>query len=377
MFRVSYEEVKEIEGTTFLFDNWDKAFLRRLDLIHGIALCDVQSKEEDKETSIPIPEFTKLVSRRFVQRDTRDVLDVLEVAWRNSQTTPMTVKPLPETETDKERNEILGKITLLQDTPLDAGLYKIRGKIHRLSYQENINGRFLCLFEPLKAPLIDIRGADYQSLSRQMDSLLFTQEEQCLVHVASDQYELVSVKETLRDLLPLASVTIEQEMKKEQTRMREKARRLLTKEEQSSRPSLKMPKATLSEYGRRCEKELIRRSYVYLQRAEELLAGGFLLSLAQEGSSFHGLALSSMQDQIYHPSISFDAKGKMHYACDCPYGEAHTYCKHSLMIPMTIANQAELFPLFEQRRLISYICKVYGLIDPYRYDEEDEDGYEY
>ena len=366
------EDFVELENTPCLLDDGSFVIIRNFDFVDGTVRFD----DHGESRALSFARF-----RRRVDPSDEELSSLLIQIEEKPSKKPVSIITLRPTATDERRKAAFGKnVFLLPYSPKQDAIYRIKENHYRLDYCEAIGDKRLASFKPIYIPTVRLAFGD-EALYRDCLSLL-CQNAQYVKTTINGKESIVNARFALSYFWPRL---------KEFVDLRKKAcdgSRPLTPH-RPSKATLSLldsynclPKPSEEALNRLAPlslKELNRRSKEYVYRGEDLFFSGHVLSLSyQEEDRIRGLVLSSNESDVYETSCSWNEKGKITHSCNCPYGEGHSYCKHSLALLIALCHRAGVWPNPMEEELKNMAAFLYGVdfSEPMDEDYEDDEEYE-
>lgn len=366
------EDFIALENTPCLLDDGSFVILRCFDFVEGKVLFD----DLGVSRALSFAVFCKRLDPR--EEELSALLSQIKGRPAKKPIPVITIRP---TARDMKRKEAFGKsVFLLPNPPKQNVIYRIEEHYYRVEYCEAIGKKYLASFKSLYVPTIrPDHGEEY--LYRDCLSLLGENAEYVKAPIDGKE-SIVSARFAIAYFYPLL---------KEYVLSRKAARNgskpLLPRHPSKETLSLldshkglrKLSEADLNCLAPFALKELNRRRQEYVWRGEDLFFSGHVLSLARLAENkIQGLVLSSNESDVYDVSCLFSEKGKVTHSCSCPYGQEHSYCKHSLSLLVALCRQAGVWPDPMEEELKNMAAFTYGVefdtpYDDYYEDEEHED----
>lgn len=361
------EDFIALEHTPCLLNDGSFVIVQRFDFVDGKVLFD----DLGVSRVLSFTAFRKRLDPR--EEELSALLSQIKGKPAKKPIPVITIRP---TARDMKRKEAFGKsVFLLPNPPKQNAIYRIEEHHYRVEYCEAIGKKYLVSFEPLFISIIRPNFGE-EVLYRDCLSLLGEKTEYVKTTIEG--------KESIVGARYAVSYYFSQlkEYVLSKKKAREDSKPMLPRHPSKETLSLldsykglpKVSKADLDRLVPFALKELNRRSQEYVWRGENLFFSGHVLSLVcLAENKIQGLVLSSNESDVYDVSCLFSEKGKVTHSCSCPYGQEHSYCKHSLSLLVALCHQAGVWPDPMEEELKNMAAFTYGVEFDTLYDEDYED----
>ena len=336
-----------LSGVSFKLSDGASAYIRNVDeWNHRVYLDDesLPNEEEELPKSLSYEEFAHLDFLSPLEDKLR--LFIQKIKTQEIKANPGDILPLIKinpTQEDLDRNEALGKTTVLSKDYDPKAIYCYGKKYLRPIYIEKIGSQYLLVLE--KAPFSIIpMGLTPKGLLRECNALSYHQDTECYEE-CPEGIKVHKIEQYCAKAFPELKRYVNQSHFDTVTSRHNYAMSLPSWKDElpliaSTGP---LDEETLEQYKPLIMKAINARAYKYKGRGKKIFEQGDVIEIRTRlDSSLLAIVLSSNGKTFYHVRAKIGKRG-IETDCDCPFGEDHSFCKHGIALLYALANYAGLY----------------------------------
>ena len=358
---------------SFSLSDGTSAYIRDVDEWNHRVYLDYESLPNDEEELPESFSYEEFVHLDFLSPlDDRLRLFIQKIKTQEIKANPGDILPLIKinpTQEDLDRNEVLGKTTILTKDYDPKAIYGYDKKYLRPVYVEKIGDQYLLLLEQANVPIIPL-GLTPKELLLECNALAYRQDSQCYVE-CPEGVKVHRIDEYCAKAFPELKRYVDQSYFATVTSRHNYAMSLPSWKDElpliaSTGP---LDEEVLEQYKPLIMKAINARAYKYKGRGKEIFEQGDVIEIrTRPDSSLLSIVLSSNGKSFYHVHAKIGKRG-IETDCDCPFGEDHSFCKHGIALLYALANYAGLYLPYDAFLLQNVENRSRGIIATPTHDD--------